>query len=76
MFDNRTLHQDYPLPDADNFLQDDVVRIAEAITAIDNDFHQNSIDLQEKLEQEERINAERFRRIKINHLLDEQLFNV
>ena len=76
MFDNRTLHQDYPLPDADNFLQDDVARIAEAITAIDNDFFQNSVDLQAKLDQEERINAEKFRRIKINHLLDDQLFNV
>lgn len=76
MFDNRTLHQDYPLPDADNFLQDDVVRIAEALTAIDNDFFQSTLDLQEKLAQEERITAEKFRRIKINHLLGDQLLQV
>lgn len=36
MIDDRTTHLSLPLPSVDNYINDDVVRLREAITAIDN----------------------------------------
>jgi uncharacterized damage-inducible protein DinB len=39
MQDTRTTYQNYPVPEADNFLQDDVGRLAQALTAVDADVY-------------------------------------
>jgi len=72
MIDNKTTHQKYPLPHPDNLLQNDVTRISDAITSIDGDIWQQSE--QHKLQQLKM--AEKFRRLKINTLLEQTLLLV
>lgn len=72
MIDNQTTHQNYPLPHQNNLLQNDVKRISDALTAIDSDMWQQSE--QHKLQQLK--TAEKFRRLRINTLLEQPLLMV
>ncbi len=68
----KTPKRDYPLPHPDNLLQKDVVNIANAITAIDTDVDAQ----QQELQLMDQYNTEKFRRIKINQLLGDQLLKL
>ncbi|SFD16597.1 hypothetical protein [Pseudoalteromonas denitrificans] len=72
MIDNQTVHQKYPLPHPDNLLQNDVTRISDAITSIDGDiWQQNELQKLQQLKM-----AEKFRRLRINTLLEQPLLMV
>jgi hypothetical protein len=58
MQDSRTPHRNYPVPVPDNFLQDDVGRIAQAITDVDADVDQHQKQLHKLKHRLRRIRLE------------------
>ncbi len=67
-----TPNKHYPLPHPDNLLQQDVIRISDAISQIDENIWQQE---QSNLSQQEKL-AEQLRRLKMNTLLGESLLQV
>ena len=75
----KTPKRDYPLPHPENLLHQDVVNIATAITDIDTDVDVQQHGLQvlkQGVQVLKQDFTEKFRRIKINQLLGDQLLKL
>lgn len=72
MPDITTTNQSYPRPHPDNTLQHDVTRISNAIEMIDQDMAQT----QQQANVTEAKTDEKLRRVRLNTLLNENIFMI